>query len=413
MTNETFFGCHYTEVWASPSDWKTTTSKKSLTKQWYVQCIFYDPEHAYRYPKGFQFRKRLNKYNTLEKRRQAITMLLQEIPKLLSEQGFNPITKVFMIPQEIERKQNNGPANTHTPLPEALEFARQISELSHHTKQDIKSVLKYFSESAQKLHLDTLEIGQVKALQLKMILDNIYTISKTFTDKRYNKYLGYISGLMETLVTYEVLEYNPVARIKKKRTETALRQTLTSGERKKVYNYLKDNYPRFWLFMVIFFHSGGREIELLNLKYEDIDICNLRYKSLIKKGGQHKWVMRPIKQIAVPYWEMALRGAKKGQYIFSVGLLPGENPIRRDQISKRWRVHVKTKLGITADFYALKHSNLDELTASKGMEAAAAAAGHTTTEMVRKHYAVNQGTRDMIAVQQAQNHFVPIKKEPS
>ncbi len=79
--------------------------------------------------------------------------------------------------------------------------------------------------------------------------------------------------------------------------------------------------------------------------------------------------------------------------------------IRRDQISRRWKEHVKEKLKINCDFYSLKHLNLDETTELLGKEAAAEMASHTTTKMVEKHYAVGEKARQLQRLKEIDNRF--------
>ncbi|CAA7197660.1 hypothetical protein CHRY9293_03735 [Chryseobacterium potabilaquae] len=51
-------GCERTEVYISPKNYKTFTSKSKIPKQWFVECRFYDPKKENEYPKGFQWIRR-------------------------------------------------------------------------------------------------------------------------------------------------------------------------------------------------------------------------------------------------------------------------------------------------------------------------------------------------------------------
>ena len=137
--------------------------------------------------------------------------------------------------------------------------------------------------------------------------------------------------------------------------------------------------------MQIFFHSGARIKELLAVKVQEVDIKKQRFKVLIRKGRNSHEEWRVIKNIALPFWIELLEGAKENEYIFSIGLNPGEKQIIREQITRRWNMHVKKKLGITADFYSLKHLNLDEISGALDIEAAAMMAGHTSPVITMKH----------------------------
>jgi integrase len=143
------------------------------------------------------------------------------------------------------------------------------------------------------------------------------------------------------------------------------------------------------------------------LKRKDIDLKNQRYKVIVRKGGINREVWKVIKTIALPYWEEVIEGADVGAYIFHAGLLPGisEKPINRFQITNRWKVHVKEKLNIKADFYSLKHSNLDEITELLSIQDAAKMASHTSTKMVEKNYAVGERQRQFERLKNLTNEF--------
>ena len=91
MVTKTMDGCSYSELWVSPANWQKAT-KKDLDKDWYVQCVFFDPRFEKKYPKGFPYRKKANRPNTIEERKAMISFLLKNIPQQL-DKGFNPILK--------------------------------------------------------------------------------------------------------------------------------------------------------------------------------------------------------------------------------------------------------------------------------------------------------------------------------
>jgi integrase len=156
--------------------------------------------------------------------------------------------------------------------------------------------------------------------------------------------------------------------------------------------------------MHIFFHSGAREQELLLIKKSDIDIKRQRYKVIIRKGKDYVEKWRTIKDIVLPLWQEVFELASGDQYLFSEGLNPGDKTIRRDQITRRWRTHVKQKLSITADFYSLKHSNLDEIAEALDIEAAQKAAGHTTA-VITMDYAIGEKERQHQRLKKVKNVF--------
>ena len=393
--------CSFTEPWVSPADWKKA-GKSSLNKSWYVQTYFYDPLFADKYPKGFPYRKKLNKLATVEERKMAAKLYLEEIPNLFLEKGYNPITRTFMF--EL-KEESEGEISERTFINDALNYAFSVLKVANSTKIDIKSVLKYFCRSVEQLRLHRLPIGEVKRKHIRAIIDNIEKTEGEFSGHKFNKYRSYLQILFSELVQDDIIETNIITGIRKRKQEKKIRQTLLPEERELVNNYLRENWPDFWRFVNIFFHSGARTTELLRLKVKDVDLKNQVYRTLVKKGRNYNWVERPIKDIALPFWEKQLLFANPNHYVFSVGLVPGDKAIRRDQIGKRWRLRVKKTLGIQADFYSLKHLNLTEVSEILNHKEAAALAGHTSTQMIEQHYDVGLGQRKNNIVKSVGNSF--------
>lgn len=163
---------------------------------------------------------------------------------------------------------------------------------------------------------------------------------------------------------------------------TILNECIHDKERQKIDNYLKPNFYTFWRFINIFFHSGARENEMLALQAKNVDVEKHRFKILIKKGRQKREVYRTIKDIALPLWVEILKDANPEDYLFSVGLKPGPKKIIREQITRRWNVHVKKKLNISADFYSLKHLNIDETADALDIKDASEMAGRMAAYVI-------------------------------
>ena len=94
MVVKTLDGCSYSQLWVSPANWQKAT-KKDLDKDWYVQCVFFDPRFDKKYPKGFLYRKKANKLTTVEERKAMVSFLPKNIPKQL-DAAYNPILKKYV-----------------------------------------------------------------------------------------------------------------------------------------------------------------------------------------------------------------------------------------------------------------------------------------------------------------------------
>jgi site-specific recombinase XerD len=239
-------------------------------------------------------------------------------------------------------------------------------------------------------------------------------IQANWTANTFNQYRSHLSMVYKQMVTVEAVDANLCDGIPKEKHTKKIRETLTPDQRKKVNNYLLAyNYP-FWRFLHIFFHSGSRIEEMMQVIKEDVDLPNQKFKITVKKGNSYREEWRTIKTTILPLWEEVYNQAKSNQALFSVGLTPGNVPIRREQVTRRWRRHVKKRFSITADFYSLKHSNstevMDLLTDRISIlqlaeEATAKMNGHTTTAMVKSIYDTKNGNRKDNLVKNVANTF--------
>jgi hypothetical protein len=144
---------------------------------------------------------------------------------------------------------------------------------------------------------------------------------------------------------------------------------------------------------------------LILIKGKDIDLERNVFKLTIWKDAIIREVERPIKNVALPFWLQAVAGCTPNDYVFSKGLLPGATPIKAYQITKRWYRLIKKKLGITEDFYSLKHLNLDETSALLSINDASVMASHSSSSVTGKFYAINEEQRQAERLKNVNNPF--------
>ena len=394
--------CHCGDLSVSPKNWKQVTA--SIKKDWFISYRFYDPKFLDTHPNGkLRIVKGMNSYHKLDTRRNATKTILDTEMSLLLHDGFNPISNIC-TPPEILASYEIEPT---TPVLTALQFAFERIEVEEGTRRDIKSMLKYVSLAAKKLKLDSIEISKLQRKHIKLILEQVKIIRKVFSNSRFNKYRTYLMILVEELAELDAIDNNPLSGIKKKKETVTLKDLLTDQQRIAVNAHLYSNYRNFWQFLHIFFHSGSRIIELCRVKVMDVDIPNQRCKYLIKKGREWVEVWRPIKNSVLELWAAQIKDACSTDYIFSVGLQPGVDIISSSQIGRRWKRLVKNNkaLGVTADFYSLKHLNTDETAALLDLKDAAAQNSHKSTIVTMKHYALGEKDRQNERLKKVANKF--------
>ena len=394
------FSCYCTELKVVPNNWANKNS--SIKKDWYIYYRFYDPNYK-EHPKFKQGKlvviKRMNQFKTiLERQESTRTIILQELEKL-KIRAFNPITSKNLQDDSLELD-----IEPSTPFCKALLMAEKRISASPTTKRDLKSILKFVSNSATQLGYSDIPIKSISRKHLKQLLAHIEMVYGE-SAHRYNKIRSYLMILFNELVELEACEINPIRDLSKKKSIQRVRNLPNIENRETINKYLQQNHYRFWLFMHIFFHSGARLTEIMKVKRTDVNLSNQSFKITIQKGTINKEVIRPIKKIALPYWEEAIFSASSDDYIFSKGLEPGKEPIQSYQITKRWNRHIKKKLGIKEDFYSLKHLNLDQTAEILGIADASQMASHTSTEITTKYYAIGEKQRQIERLKNIENKF--------
>ncbi len=396
-------GCTASDLSVHPQNWKEKNA--STKKPWYIFYRFYDPLARKEFPTGKLVPiKGMNRIKDLKDRQAVTKELLENEEKLLKEKGWNPITEQFMNEEEEEDASYLVPPTT--PLIKALIISKDNLTVVDSTRSDLKSTINVIKQAVEPLRYNNLSISSIETRHVKNILEYLYKQNKNFGNNRYNKVRAYLLMLFKELKELGAVKYNPVTDISLKTPIRKLRAVLSDEERKIIDSFLKQNYYTFWRFMHIFFHSGARETELMSVQGKDVDLENQRFKTTVKKGKEYREIWKTIKDIALPLWRRAMNKCAPDEYLFSKGLVPGTKRIRTEQITRRWRVHVKKKLQVEADFYALKHLNTTEMLDHLAELDVAKLNGHTTTAMIKTVYDVRRVERQHERLKKVGNEFV-------
>lgn len=414
--------CKCSNLTVHPKNWDKPTA--STKNEWYIGYWFYDL--ALKEIPGAKWKKQIkrrgmNVFDVLKDRQAATTSLLQGELDLLQNQQYNPLRKIRIEPaEEKEIITKDFDVLPSTPFITALRAAHLKLEgvVAGSTYKDIQYVINGVEKAAIVMDIDKVPIREIGRKTFKLLFQQC---GKTVKDKdgneqklipgwsnnRQNKYRANLIIVWNELFELEATEVDPFKKIKKLKSVKTIRERPTAEQRIKIKEFLLSHpkYYTFWRFLQIFFHSGARVQELLTIRHEHVDVYNQKYKVVIKKGKNYREVIRTIKDAALPFWKELIESGSVGQYLFSRNLQPGKEQIDTDQITKRWRMHIKKKLGVTADFYSIKGINLDETAAILDKEAAARAAAHTSTVITMKHYLDNEQEREHQRLKAVNNEF--------
>ncbi len=391
-------GCTATYPTVIPSNWKTG-GKELLNKNWEIRFYFDDPVAKENDPELFAKKRRvrqknMNEYKTLERRRAATEILIDITVEKLVKEHYNPIYNTYM-------RASDSKVDGHSTIIDSLRTYLNFKSVTPKYYDEINSMINFIEESVLRLNLHVTPVKKISRKDIKDILRDQQN-ARNISNHRYNKYIAYLSSLFNDMIEDEIVEYNPVTKIKKLSSLTKVRNVLSNDDLKIIYPHLKENYYKFWRFTMIYYSSGARVTELLNLKIKDVDIKKGEFIVLVKKGSQYKQVVKPINKNYLHLWVECITedntdriSINKEHYLFSKKLQKGPKKIRYEQITRRWLNHVKKKLGVTADFASLTHLYMDNVSAVLDLQHAQKLRSHTTDKMVKKHYAINENDRQM------------------
>jgi integrase len=387
--------CRVGKISVHPINWEDPGASTAV--DWFIHYRFQDPSFRDQHPKGYQVKlKGMNDVKGLVERRRVTRALLENEKRNLMA-GYNPIQKRIVIEEgELE-------ISPASPFIKSLEKARNLLPDSK-TKKEIRKALVHVAAAITQLRYDHLPISDVKCRHIDAVLEKISRTKQEATGipwgpHSFNHYRSYLIMLFKKLRRCDATELD-IRQIEKRRTLKKIRKTLTSSEIEKINDQVKANHYTFWRFIHIFFHSGARMSEMMQVRFQDVQLEQQRFLVTIKKGrGEMEQVYKTITRAALPLWTEVIAEASPGQYLFARGLKPGNIAISEWQVTKRWRLHVKKKLGIEADFYSLKHKNTTEIVSrvvsrlDEGARAAADQNSHKGAAMVIGIYDTERDSR--------------------
>lgn len=389
-------GCSRTEIYFSPKNFKQLRSAADLKKDWFVECRFYDPKLQDKYPKGFQFRKRTNCFETLSDRKKAMQIYKEDMQALLDVQHYNPITKEYM-------RDLSGELHPNMDCKTAIQTARLRLAGGEKHLRDVRTAINRFIKGLDALNYSFLNISEIKIWHLKNTLDYL-----ELTPSYFNKFRQYLSDIFKLLIEYGCVEFNPVRDISKRKINPGIRAVIPDWKIPHIDRFLQQNHYAFFRYKEIFFYSGARSAEMLRVQRKHVDLQQQEFYLQVRKGASYTWVPKPINDQVLHYWqELCDQCTDAEHFIFSYGLQPGPIANNPSQITKRWNSHVKNTenikdqdgniITITEDFYAYKHlflDKLDEVQHTQQFNIAQAAASHTSN-YTTGIYTVNRKRREL------------------
>lgn len=357
--------------WTTP---KLKSFPLETDKEWYVW---------FRFNGILKFVKTgLNKIQDFSERLEEGNALAEVLEEKLKS-GWIPVKTKAIIPRDS------------LTLSEALDFGLQKKKLSltEDSLKDYRCAVNFFKSASKKLAVDKIPISSCERYHVKLVMDEIQQ-KRNWTNKNYNKNLGYIQAIFTELVEWEHLKSNVVRDIRaKKEDKTEGYIQPTQVQKKLIFDHLKQIDFHFYIFCCIEYYLGIRPKEILLLKCGDIDIENKRIRILPQDAKDNSYRYVPIlKPVLNLFSKLDL--SNKNHYLIgrpkSYGcrffkheyFCPNPFPIKRDTATRKWKEYIIDGLGINVKCYSLKHSGANaKLKAGMDMETISRMFGHSDEKM--------------------------------
>lgn len=280
-------------------------------------------------------------------------------------------------------------------ISEALKFSMEKkTELSQNTIDHYNLTVKWTIAAVEKLNLHNALVCDIKRPHIKIIMETIKK-SRKWSNKAYNKNLGYLRAIFSELIEWNIIEHNPASKIKSlKVPKTNANIPATDEQSKIIKEFLEREWFNFYVFIITIFHTGIRPEEILQMKISMIDFKNLQINlppeitktDIYRIVPLNKYFIEYLKRLNLDQYPKdyfifgTLRGEKRNRGISQLtDFVPGPDNLHSDTAGKLWRKLVKIGLKIDVNMYSMKHLGADKkILAGVELDALKELYGHTS-----------------------------------
>jgi hypothetical protein len=334
-------------------------------KDWYVRFRFYDVRNS-------QWKLKIKKggvnYSglSLKERRDLLIALEAAVKHKLKVEKWNPITNTYAASQSEIEEETDLDVLKKLFFFQALDYAykKKLADWSKKSRQDYKSAVKYIKEAGFALQLYSVNISDLRRVHCKLILEKVKEL-RGFTNNGYNKYRDYLSSLLSLLEENEILEYNPVHKIKYKPVvKRVAHRPPTSTQHTAIIKAIKEKFYRYYRFVAVLYGCTLRPKEITRLKIKHL-VRDLQVFRIIPDREEENSKTLIEREVIIPDWvlqlldELHLDKFDENYYIFSTRnkygtFMPGKNRMHSNTPTRWWRKIVKEDLKLNITQYSLK-----------------------------------------------------------
>lgn len=329
-------------------------------------------------PKLKRIRTKFNCYASARERDAAALRYCEEINKKLAE-GWNPLI------ESSSRK-------SFTPTKEVLDaYMRMIAK---RFKDDVlkKNTYMDYCKRLNRLqkYIENHPVPYVYMIDRQWVenyLDHIY-VDGDCTPRTRNNHLSWLSSLCTYFVDYGYIAVNPCIGIKPLRNTEKFRKALDTTDRKKLFAWLEENDPYFFLACMFQYYTLIRPGELSNVKIKDISLKEQTvFVSHEYSKNRRDGVATLPKVLAELLIKLGTFNSPGDYYLFGKNFMPTKRKSSANHFAKRWaEVRKKLKFPRNYQFYSLKDTGITDIINQVGLNIAKDQARHSSVA-VTNHYA--------------------------
>lgn len=250
-----------------------------------------------------------------------------------------------------------------------------------------------------RAQLGHLTLADVTPAELSAVRDRLMAdgsgLRETIAPATVNRYLAALSIAFSTAVTeWGWLEDNPLRKVKKLKEPTERVRYLTDDERRRLLDACTaSTNPYLYAIVVLALSTGARKMELLTLRWRDVDVNAGRIVLNATKNNERRSV--PLTGHAL----QLIRQLRKVRHIDSDLLFPSpRNTSRPIVIEDPWKKALRRADINDFRFHDLRHSTASYLAMNgASLIEIAAVLGHKTLAMVKRYAHLSEDhTRDVV-----------------
>ncbi len=370
-------------------------------RDWYVRFRYWDERTDKWVLKIYKGGVNYRDIPTKERIAQLIA-LKKALQYKLDVEQWNPLTNSYPVQNAIEEMDLQ--RLKQMTFYQALDYAvkKKSVDWSHKTKQDYKSAVTYLKKAADILGISAFMILDLQRLHYRSILEKVRE-TRNLTAKGFNKYRDYLSSLIGELEQYDILEYNPIHKIKSKEViKVQAHRPPTKDQRVSIVDRIRNDYPAYYRFLAVLYGCTIRPKEICALKIKHLHKLEQMFRITPDRQEENSKTLIE-REVVIPDWvmialsELNLHNCNPEWYIFSTRnkygtFFPGPNRMHSNTPTSWWRRIVKKDLKLDVNQYSLKKLSGNDMVklqvlegVDKLLEMPRQQMGHTTTEMTETY----------------------------